>query len=506
MSQFPPIGRRPFLRGAAAIIAAGSAAGRALARPGDELRPEQFGAKGDGRSDDTPAFQAMGRAVSERGGGTIVLRPRATYRLGRQTASRDGSTFAFSPQPTLPIDGVNGLVIQGNGAILKLNDGLRYGAFDPATGRRYDHPEKGGFTRRAYAAIVGRLIEITNSSNVRIADLVLDGNADQLLIGGRWGDTGIQLAATGLSATRVDRVLIENVVSRNNGLDGIYIRGRNVSEAEGAPDDIVLRDVRCDRNGRQGVSVVGGRGLRFERCTFANTGQGPVASMPKAGVDLEPNGRNWTTDATFEGCAFVNNRGVGLLADTGNSRGLTVRDCTFWQGFAARKGVTLNSGDAFWLGREGVLIDNCRVHGNVTHLPVGARVRGTGFDDAVHPVLGRAAQTRRYLLDAAGGTFSDCSFAVTGGGIGLIYAKPALVLRRCRLHHSGTGVSAKRALAVFSPATTLENVTFTEPTGPGAARHFIAPGGARLLGKVIVTGPNIRWGSVGGPTGDVAAL
>lgn len=510
MSKVPLIDRRNLLVGALGATAtaafASACSARDLFSPPESagaFGPEQFGAKGDGRTDDTQAFQLLSQAVSKAGGGTIVMRPRATYRVGRQVASQ-GKAQAFAAEPMLRIEGVTGLEIQGNGATLKLNDGLRYGSFDPASGQRFNPPSKGEFTNRSYAAVVGPMVEIAQSSDIHIADLILDGNMAALQVGGRWGDVEIQLEATGLQLTQVGRVLVEGVVSRNHGLDGVYIRGRNVSPDGGPADDIVLRGVRCDRNGRQGVSVVGGKGLRFERCTFSNTGQGPIASRPTAGVDLEPNGRNWTTDATFEDCEFVNNRGVGLLAESGNSRDLTVRRCTFWQGFAARPGVTVNSGDALWLGREGVRVEDCTVHGNITHMPASAQLLRTSFDNAVHPVFGRAAQTRPYLLAGAAGTYSDCTFSVDGGGQGLIWANAPLTLQGCSLRYAGAGLPTSKAVAFFSPATTLQDVTFTEGSGLGA-RHYIADNGAKLVGKVVVTGPQLRWHNPGGPVGNIAA-
>jgi hypothetical protein len=473
----------------------------AWAQTGKAISPEDFGAKGDGKSDDTDAFQQLGVAVTARGGGIIALRQGAIYRVGRQTAA-PGSGRAFLEQPILRIARVRGLTILGNGATLKLNDALHYGAFDPITKQRFD-PPAGPFQKLPYAAAVGKLVEIVDSDVIRISNLTLDGNQDGLVLGGRWGDVEIQLPATGLQMTRVSEVIVENVIARNNALDGVYLQGRNVALSGGLPDNVVLDSVRCERNGRQGMSVVGGRSLRFRRCVFASSGQGRIASRPKAGVDIEPNGKNWAVDSFFESCTFINNRQVGLLADAGNSQGLVVRDCIFWQGFAPRKGVTLGSGDAFWLRREGVLIENCQVHGNVTNLVTTARVLRSSFDDAVHKVYGRAAQTRRYLLVQAGGSFDACNFKVSGGGgLGLISAKAAIHLRNCRIIFAGQGMPSTRAVAFFSPTTILQDVTFD--SGPQASRHYIYPGGAQLRGKVTVTGPSLRWGGLEGRVGNVA--
>ena len=250
----------------------------------------------------------------------------------------------------------------------------------------------------------------------------------------------------------------------------------------------------------------GGNTLRFEQCVFADTAQGPVASRPRAGVDIEPNGQNWTTNLTFEDCQFVNNRGVGLLADAGNSSGITARGCTFWQGFNPLPGMTVGSGDAFWLKKDDVLIDSCQVHGSVSNLAATAEVRRTSFDNAVHPTLGRAAQRRAYLLDQAGGTFIGCAFTVSGAvSTGLMFCKRPIAFRSCQMRFAATGLSAGRPIALFSATSSLTNVTFSEGTNLSKDARFIYGGNAQLRGKVFVTGPSIRWNSRNGPIGNITA-
>lgn len=479
-------------------------AGLALAVPGAALaqrvplRPEDFGAKGNGAADDTLAFQALGKAVSDAGGGTIVLRRGATYRVGRQTRGA-GEGPAFLQQPMLRITGADGVTILGQGATIKLNDGLRYGSFDPATGRRFD-PPKGKFTDPRYAASVGALVELRACRRVRIEQLTLDGNVDRLVVGGRW-NVDIQLHADGLQLVDVSAVVVEGVVTRNNGLDGVYLRGNGRGSPDAASDAIRFSNVRCARNGRQGMSIVGGAGMRFEHCVFADTAQGPVASAPSAGVDIEPNGRDWASNIAFDACTFINNRGVGLLAAEGASRGVAARNCTFWQGFSGGRG----SGDAFWLTREKATIGGCRVHGNVTNLAADATVTGTSFDDATHPVYGRSAQRRRYLVADVRGTFSDCTFTLRGKGPqALVYATKPVTFRRCVMRYAGTGLSPNLAIAFLNAAVTLEDVTFSEAAG-GGGPFFIHADRPMLKGRVVVTGPRIHWGGRTGPTGNIAA-
>src|SRR4051794_26230110 len=138
----PPLSRRALLAGGAAALVAGCTSGRAEAQAGkDTLTPEMFGAKGNGIADDTDAFDKLSQEVTRRGGGTIALR-RVTYLVGRQLRDpRPGAGYAFAPARIMQFRNLPGsLTILGNGAVLRCAPGLRYGTFDPATGRPTRHP------------------------------------------------------------------------------------------------------------------------------------------------------------------------------------------------------------------------------------------------------------------------------------------------------------------------------------------------------------------------------
>lgn len=76
------VSRREWLWGATALALLTQSDRSAAAGPA--VTPEQFGAAGDGRTNDTLAFAAMSAFVNRNGGGEIVLRP-TTYLVGRQT-------------------------------------------------------------------------------------------------------------------------------------------------------------------------------------------------------------------------------------------------------------------------------------------------------------------------------------------------------------------------------------------------------------------------------------
>ncbi len=181
--------RRELLCGTAGAIAL-SLPGGALAQ-GQPITPERFGARGDGRTNDTAAFAAMAAFVNARGGGEVLLRP-VTYIVGLQLRGSEATSgYAFDGAPIMEFSGCQApLVIRGNGARLLCAAGLRYGTFDPLTEApsRHSMPYiRGGELATPYRAMIKAE---RCSASVEISDLELDGNLSALRIGGKYGDTG----------------------------------------------------------------------------------------------------------------------------------------------------------------------------------------------------------------------------------------------------------------------------------------------------------------------------
>jgi len=367
--------RRSFLLGSAASAMGAAIPDIVLAmlqRGGERMfTPEMFGARGDGRTNDSAAMARLSEAVSANGGGTVVFR-RATYLVGAQSASGPRErNYAFEPARLLEFTGCRRpLVIRGSGARIRCADGLRYGVFDErGNPMRRPMPYLGPGIATPYRYMI-RIADCTGP--IEIADLELDGNVGGLRIGGQYGDTGWQIPATGLAlVNNRGAELVRNVHTHHHGQDGLLIDGVEQPAARR------LADVRAEHNGRQGCSLVGGRGYAFERCRFSHTGRAGLASAPGAGVDIEAEGGKRNRDHSFTDCAFVDNVGSGLVADSGPSEGATFRGCTF-------VGTTNWSA---WPNKPRFQFHDCRF--------VGALVRAYGDADPA-----RAAQFH-------GCTFSD---------------------------------------------------------------------------------------------------
>jgi len=313
--------RRAFLTGSAALLSAQSIPRAATMT---EVRPEDFGARGDGRTNDTVAFAAMSAYVSRLGAGRILLR-RTTYLVGLQSPSAN-DLWSFEPAPIMDLRGLSGaLRIEGNGARLTCAPDLRYGAFDRQTGTAVDRTLPNLRPADRASPYVAMIHVRECSGPVEISDLELDGRAADMRLGGVYGDTGRQIPATGLFLQdNWGPEIVRNIRTHGHALDGVMIDGLLREGVRSRFENVI-----CDFNGRQGMSIIGGHGYDFIRCAFTNTGQLAFSSAPGAGVDIEAEGGKLNRDFTFSDCLFRDNAGVGLVADSGDSADIAFTRCMF---------------------------------------------------------------------------------------------------------------------------------------------------------------------------------
>ena len=114
-----------------------------------------------------------------------------------------------------------------------------------------------------------------------------------------------------------ENVAVEGLRIEESGGDGIYLL-----DVRGC----VIRDVICDRNYRQGISVISAENLLIENCTLSNTRGTP----PAAGIDFEPNNMEESlVDCVMRNCTISGNEGAGidmaLVRLNGNSRDVSFR-------------------------------------------------------------------------------------------------------------------------------------------------------------------------------------
>ncbi|HET9810618.1 MAG TPA: right-handed parallel beta-helix repeat-containing protein [Sphingomicrobium sp.] len=437
------LNRRHFLVGCAACVGCSMSANA----DSEIFTPEAFGASGDGKTDDTDAFVALSQHLNKSGGGTVLLR-RATYIVGKQALG--GKNRSYRPSPILDFQKCSRPVsIVGNGAVLRAAPGLRFGTFDPSTGRPFEHAMP-FYEPKGRASPYEAMINIERcSGSIAISDLELDGNLGALQIGGKWGNRGWQIGGSGIRLVgNSGPERIERVYVHHHPLDGLLILG-----AEDRTTSTLISDVVSEYNGRQGCTVSSGRNYNFERCRFSRTGKGGLQSAPGAGVDIEA-GHSKIRDLRFSGCEFSDNDGVGVVADTGNSAGALFDDCRFI-------GTTRWSA---WPDKPLFRFVNCLFVGSLAH-PKGdadplraAQFSGCRFrdDPSLSPtgqVYGGTGKSRPIVLAPSGRNimFAKCDFTLTAAAVlpftnrNVIYSDCTMSQRSPELAHpNGTFIGTNR--------------------------------------------------------------
>ena len=377
-----------------------------------------FGARGDGRTDDTAAFAKLATEVNRRDGGVSILIPPGTYKVGGQIPNglnADKAVYRFDGRDVLMFrDCAKPIQIQGTGAIMRLPDGMRFGSFN-AGGQPFSPPLPYWDTRGS--AITGYMVGAVGCADVRISGLELNGNNTNYVLGGAWGDRERQARSYGYYFDHCRRVELDKVSAHHFGLDGIYIKAFHL-KATDAPRPHILRNSRFEWNGRQGLSWSGGIGLRATSCSFSHTGYAvntrsgqPVYSGPGAGVDIEAE-LSVTRDGIFESCDFFHTRGPALYCEIGDNADVVFRNSRFWN-FDNHSMVPKAPRLTF--------VD-CRIYGsaisaytNAARPSDGTRFVRCTFEDKSHPQYGQPfVDAYGSLLgfdDLRGGLrMEDCTF------------------------------------------------------------------------------------------------
>ncbi len=123
-------------------------------------------------------------------------------------------------------------------------------------------------------------------------------------------------------------VTVLGLTLAESGGDGIYLgTGR-----DGATNrNVTIRDVICDRNYRQGISVITAEDLLIEDCVLKNTG----GTAPQAGIDFEPNRpAERLVNCVMRNCLIEDNKGLGIhlylrpLDGTSEPVSIRIENCT----------------------------------------------------------------------------------------------------------------------------------------------------------------------------------
>lgn len=203
----------------------------------------------------------------------------------------------------------------------------------------------GGRANAAYLRLEGKRHEMTNPD-------------------GEWGH-GVYCAGT--------TGMLEYIWAQDCYGDGFTLAGtdpRNGEKLYGPPEDMILHQLTSNKARRNGLSIIAGRSILVDNCTFANTYGAPRG--PEAGIDLEPDPHLpwWVEDVRIKDCLIDNNASFGIISDKQRVRRLTIENTSIFsslEGWALLLDMLPDSGPH--------LVTNCTIYGPI------ARCNNITFDN-----------------------------------------------------------------------------------------------------------------------------
>ena len=257
------------------------------------------GAKGDGRHNDTSAFQAAINSLPS-SGGTITV-----------------------PAGTYMIDALRSINMRSH-VRLQMSSGARLVALPNSSPRSY-------------------VIKAWNVTNVEISGGAIVGErAGHRGSTGEWG-MGIDILAS-------SKVYVHDLTVSNCWGDGLYI-GAIGSAGHATPStDVTIKQVVSTNNRRQGLSFGPVDRVYVVNSTFSNT----HGTKPEAGIDIEPSVQGTSSHIRIENSKVIGNAGSGLELQA-HVTGLVVKSSTIKgnNGF----GVYSNGATNLWFANN-VITEN----------------------------------------------------------------------------------------------------------------------------------------------------
>lgn len=467
--------RRNFGRASLAVMLSGMGAHRVAqaAIPPGYVNVKAFGAKGDGRVDDSAAVQRAMQA------GAAVWFPAGVYIVGNLKL-KDGQTLAG----------------EGRGSVLRQRIGAAYGVSANPGGEGYADPA-------------------LNLSGISVLDLRFEGPAGQVAF-----DEHVHL----LNLNGVSSVCVAGCEFVGYVGDGIYLGSGNLAGIERHNDNVLIRDCLFDgvvKNNRNGISIIDGTDITIDRCRFVRSGR---PDMPGA-IDIEPDGSNDAfsriRNIRISRCTF-SDIGAGALISVllrPNDRlampasDIEISDCTGdgnGQANQSALAITQNS----WSSRDdpsastpplGLVVKNSRF-ANVYRPFAMTATKGVRFENvsfvqsAAFAFLGSGDDTQRNV-DVM---LRSCSFKRIGtssavGVAGLrIYGNDRVTLEGCRFEDCGAADGSGGFALNFAGSCRSSQVSLLDTTVISTAglttyairvypSHRLAPptnrqAGTRLIG------------------------
>ena len=297
----------------------------------DVFNVAQFGAKGDGVTNDTLAFLSCSKAFNLVGHGTYLIPP-AEYVVGMQLDKITPDCIGYDWYKKYSNGFWNGykatlhtiyLLISGDtkiigdGAKLKVADGLYVGMFNkdgtPSGARNSGYSAQGsGYT--VHVRYGNSELDLRPSSEgtptVIINGIEVDGSDSTTIVGSGIGDTGMQAKCYGVCVRGNCNIEMNNVHAHHYVTDGIYTGGGTSDQKTSLMR--TFTNCRAEFNGRNNLLNTGGTNAVYINCKSNYQGQSAFYSLPHTGYDFEYETGN-VNETTFYNCEFVGNKGSAIL-------------------------------------------------------------------------------------------------------------------------------------------------------------------------------------------------
>ena len=251
----------------------------------------QFGAVGDGKSDDTAAIQSALNYI-ETHGGTLNFEAGHTYTVSK----------------SLVIAGADDFAIDGNGATIKMADGT---------------PVATGYS----------VLRIDTCDNFAVTDLTIDGN--------RANRSPAEVPAHNIIINGSHDFSFSDVKSLNAVADGFYLRASSPGDPSTHTENGLFLNCQADNGFRQGMSIINGENIQVIGGAYTNTN----GTKPAAGIDVEANEGTaipGNHNILIQGVTFTGNDGYGVqLSSKGLPTDITIEGCYFSDN--DRGGIRLNT-------------------------------------------------------------------------------------------------------------------------------------------------------------------
>ena len=393
---------------------------------------QDFGAKGDGKTDDTKAFQKAFAQINSLKKNVIVIIPAGHYILYPQIPTALNNPTAYVPLNVMSLINCTNITVKGEkGTKISFAPNLYYGAFK----RRGKEIEKFGpvTTLWQYRVAIGHGFYIENSSGINIQQIEMDGNNRNFILGSQFGDVGMQIDNDGLFIQDGSNITLTNLNMHHFGRDGLQVINKTPKSFATPSQKINITNCQFEYNGRQGFSWTGGVGVTAVDCSFSYTGKTKFSSPPGAGVDFEPNGGYIVKEGLFINCRFKNNAGVAVLADEG---GFNARDVKF-----INCELVGETAPALWVKSPVFSFTNCLILGTFYFgCAANTEEEGTKFFRCHFSDEYSSKSATNYLIESNGARyllFDGCRFTATTKGMLYIAADARVneeraLIKNCR--------------------------------------------------------------------------